>query len=229
VLKSGRAYVSGRTFVSKRDAQAWLAREQAALAGGVDPGAGRSTVRMLLPVWLEERKHSVSAKTYVADAALVRLVPHSLAALRIAAVSDREVSRALIALSRTGLTEASVRRFRDSLSSFFAWAVRERMIPTNPVTPTRVPKASTPRTEMCPFSEEELEELYGRAVQRDQRLADILLVGAWTGLRWSELRAVRVRDFVEVPLPVLVVQRAEPEGVQVKGTKSDRSRRVSGG
>ena len=173
---------------------------------------------MLLRVWLEERKHSVSAKTYVADAALVRLVPHSLAALRIAAVSDREVSRALIALSRTGLAEASVRRFRDSLSSFFAWAVRERMIPTNPVTPTRVPKASTPRTEMYPFSEEELEELYGRAVQRDQRLADILLVGTWTGLRWSELRALRVRDFVEVPLPVLVVQRAEPEGVQVKGT-----------
>ena len=171
----------------------------------------------------------MSAKTYVADAALVRLIPHALAALRIAAVSDREVSRALIALSRTGLSEASVRRFRDSLSSFFAWAVRERMIPTNPVTPTRVPRASTPRTEMYPFSEEELEELYGQAVQRDQRLADILLVGAWTGLRWSELRAVRVRDFVEVPLPVLVVQRAEPEGVQVKGTKSDRSRRVSGG
>lgn len=118
VLKSGRAYVSGRTFDTRRDAQAWLAREQAALTGGVDPRAGRSTVRMLLPVWLEERKHSVSAKIYVADAAVVRLVPHSLAALRIAAVSDREVSRALIALSRTGLAEASVRRFRDSLSSF---------------------------------------------------------------------------------------------------------------
>jgi hypothetical protein len=73
---------------------------------------------------------------------------------------------------------------------------------------------------MYPFSEEELEERYDRAAQRDQRLADILLVGAWTGLRWSELRAVGVRDFVEVPLPVLVVQRAEPEGVQVKGTKS---------
>jgi integrase len=63
-------------------------------------------------------------------------------------------------------------------------------------------------------------------VQRDQRLADILLVDAWRGLRWSELRAVRVRDFIEVPLPVLVVQRAEPEGVEVKGTKSGRSRRV---
>jgi integrase len=85
---------------------------------------------------------------------------------------------------------------------------------------------SSARSGSRSFSEEELEELYGRAVQRDQRLADILLVDASTGLRWSELRALRVRDFIEVSLPVLVVQRAEPEGVQVKGTKSGRSRRV---
>ena len=45
-------------------------------------------------------------------------------------------------------------------------------------------------------------------------------------MRWSELRAIRVRDFIEVPLPVLVVQRAAPEGVQVKTTKSGKSRRV---
>jgi integrase len=183
-------------------------------------------VRSLLPVWLEEREQAVSAKTYVADAALARLVPQSLAAMRIAAISEREVTRALIAMSREGLAEASVRRFRDSLSSFFAWAVRERMIVTNPVTPTRVPKGSAPRTEMYPFSELELEELYVRAAEHDQRLADIVLIDAWTGLRWSELRAMRVRDFIEVPLPVIVVQRAEPEGVRVKGTKSGRSRRV---
>jgi hypothetical protein len=42
-----------------------------------------------------------------------------------------------------------VKRFRDSLSAFFAWTVRERMIAVNPVTSTRVPKASAPRTEMC--------------------------------------------------------------------------------
>ena len=70
VLKAGRSYVAGRTFDTKRAAQAWLARERAALAGGVDPRAGRATVRTLLPVWLDERKHSVSAKTYTADAAL---------------------------------------------------------------------------------------------------------------------------------------------------------------
>jgi hypothetical protein len=59
-----------------------------------------------------------------------------------------------------------------------------------------------------PVSEEELEELYGRAVRRDQRLANILPIDAWTGASaGQELRAARIRDFIEVPLPVLVVQR----------------------
>jgi integrase len=226
VLKSGRAYVAGKTFATRREAQAWLTRERAALAGGIDPRAGRPLVRTLLPVWLDERRHAVSAKTYKSDAALPRLMPTSLSALQVGAVTDREVSRALIALVRSGLAESSVKRFRDSLSAFFAWTVRERMVATNPVTPTRIPKASAPRVEMYPYSEAELEAFYARAAARNQRLADLVLIDGWTGLRWSELRAIRVRNFIEVPLPMLVVDRAEPEGVQAKTTKSDKSRRV---
>lgn len=226
ILKSGRTYLGGRTFDTKREAQAWLTRERASLAGGVDPRAGRAQVRTLLPVWLEERNHAVSAKTYVADAALNRLVPTFLGALAVNAVTDREVTRALLALSKTGLAASSVHRFRDSLSSFFAWAVRERMIVRNPVPASTMPKGSAPKVEMFPFGKADLERVYAQAADRDQRLADVLLVDAWTGLRWSELRAVRVRDFIEVPMPILVVQRAEPEGVRVKSTKSGRSRRV---
>jgi site-specific recombinase XerD len=112
---------------------------------------------VVLQTWLEERRSTVSPKTYVADAALPRLVPTSLAALSVSAVTDREVQRALVALTQDGYAEASVRRFRASLSSFFAWAVRERMIAVNPVITTRVPRVSGPRTEMYPFSEAELE------------------------------------------------------------------------
>jgi len=127
ILKSGRTYVGGRTFDTRREAQAWLNREQASLAGGVDPRAGKAQVRTLLPVWLEERKHTVAAKTFAADAALTRLLPTFLGALSVGAVTDREVTRALVSLSRSGLAISSVHRFRDSLSSFFAWAVRERV------------------------------------------------------------------------------------------------------
>ena len=94
-------------------------------------------MRVLLPVWLEERKHTVSAKTFVSDAAIVRLTPTSLQAMSVGAVTSREVSRTFVTFVRGGLAEASVRRFRDSLSAFFAWAVRERMILLNPVAGTK--------------------------------------------------------------------------------------------
>ena len=188
------------------------------------PAAARSGC--CCPEWLAEREHAVSRKTYVADAALRRLMPPALAALQIGAVTDREVTRALIALNQSGLAESSVRRFRASLSAFFAWAVRERLIATNPVTSTRVPKGRGVRTVIRPFAEDELESFHLAVSARDQRLADVLLIAAWTGLRWSELREARVRDFVRVPMPVLLVSRAAPEGVEAKVTKSGKSRRM---
>ena len=63
VLKSGREYVGRRTFATRREAQAWLARERASMAGGIDPRAGRTPVRRLLPTWLEERRTTVLPKT----------------------------------------------------------------------------------------------------------------------------------------------------------------------
>ena len=135
--------------------------------------------------------------------------------------------RALVALVRVGLAESSVKRFRDSLSAFFAWAVRERMIATNPVTPTRVPKASAPRVEMYPFSEAELE----RVLQTRSR-AETSGSRTWCsstpgpGCAGPSCGRSGCANFIEVPLPMLVVHRAEPEGVRVKTTKSDRSRRV---
>jgi integrase len=226
VVKSGRQQVASRTFNTRREATAWVARERAALAGGVDPRAGRRTVRALLPEWLAEREHAVSRKTYVADRALPRLTPPALAALQIGAVTEREVTRALIALNRSGLAESSVKRFRASLSAFFAWAVRERLIARNPVTTTRVPKGRGVGAVIRPFGEDELESFYLAVSARDQRLADVFLIASWTGLRWSELREVRVRDFVRVPMPVLLVSRAAPEGVEAKVTKSGKSRRM---
>ena len=242
-LKQGRADIGTKIFDTRREAVDWLTRERAALAGGFDRRAGQIAVRKALPMWLDERKATVAPKTYIADAALPRLTPPALSALQIGSVTEREVSRALIALRRRGLAETSVRRYRASLSSFFAWAVRERMVQHNPVTPTRVPKTSEVTKEMQPFSETELETFVSavaqlaardsvspvRATERARdlaRLSDILLIAGWTGLRWSELREVRVSDVVFEPMPGIYVRRAAPEGGEAKTTKSGKSRFV---
>jgi integrase len=201
-------------------------RERAALAGGVDPRAGRERVRSLLLRWLDVRRTTVARKTYRTDQDLARLMPSSLLALQVSSVSGREVASSFDSLLALGLAEASVVRYRASLSAFFGWCLREKMILTNPVTGVRVPKQSAESTEMSPFTEGELEEVYDEWATQSEHLANVLLVLAWTGLRWAEARAITVGDVMEVPTPGLMVRRSTPEGVDTKNTKGRRSRRV---
>lgn len=226
VLKNGRQYVAGKTFDTKREATAWLARERAALAGGIDPRSGKERVSDLLPRWLEIRRTTVAMKTYRADSDLARLMPTSLQALSVASITDREIARSFEHLLKSGLSEGSVIRYRASLSTFFAWCVREKLVVRNAVTGVRVPRQSVEATEMEPWTEEELDAVHASWRTFDKHLADVLLVLGWTGLRWAEARSIRVGDLIEVPTPGLMVRRSDPEGVGVKSTKGRRSRRV---
>ena len=129
-LKSGRTNVASKTFDTKREAEQWLARERAALVRGIDPRAGQQRVRALLGPWLASRRASVSANTYRIDADLERVLPASLLALQVAAVTDREVARCFEHWIGRGLSERTAVRYRASLSAFFglvcARAVRPR-------------------------------------------------------------------------------------------------------
>jgi integrase len=218
--------VASKTFDTKREAEQWLARERAALARGIDPRAGQQRVRTLLQPWLASRRTTVSANTYRIDADLERVLPPSLLALQVAAVGDREIARCFEHWIGGGLSERTAVRYRASLSSFFGWCTRERYILANPVTGVRVPRQSAVPTEMSPFTEEQLEDAYRGWQAANGHLADVLLVLGWTGLRWSEARAVRVEDLMRLPTLGLLVRRASPEGVGVKSTKGRRSRRV---
>jgi integrase len=225
-LKSGRTNVASKTFDTKREAEQWLSRERAALVRGIDPRAGQQRIRALLAPWLASRRASVSANTYRIDADLERVLPTSLLALQVAAIGEREVARCFEYWIGRGLSERTAVRYRASLSAFFGWCARERYILVNPVTGVRVPRQSTVPTEMSPFTEEELEAAYRGWREQNVRLADVLLVLGWTGMRWSEARAVRVEDLMRVPTHGLLIRRAAPEGVGVKSTKGRRSRRV---
>lgn len=225
-LKSGRVDVASKVFDTQREAKAWLARERAALVGGVDPRAGRQRVRALVAQWLEMRRTTVAAKTHRSDQDLLRQMPTSMLALQVSAVSGREVARSFEALLAAGLAEGTVRRYRASLSSFFGWCVREKLILINPVVGVPVPKQSDEVEEMEPFTEDALETAYAAWSAKSSRLADIFLVLGWTGLRWGEARAMRVEDVMQVPTPGLLVRRAQPEGYDTKATKGRRSRRV---
>lgn len=225
VVKQGRRYVDGATFSTQREAKAWEQRQKAALAGGVDLSARKQSVRSLLSPWLDERTQTVAATTAHTDAAMVQRLPGAFTARAVGSVTDRDVQRVLNSWSAK-YAEASVRRFRASLASFFGWCVAERCIVANPVNGSQVPRKDAEPGRMKPLTETELEEVVSAIRVYDDRAADLVLIAAWTGLRWSELRAVTVADFSRAPVPVLVVRRAAPEGVAVKTTKGRRVRTV---
>jgi integrase len=224
-LKSGREYVAGRTFDAKREAEAWLSRERASLAGGVDPRAGKVLVRRAFAAWLLDREGTVAIKTTKADRSVLKAMPPGVANLHVNRVTDREVQRCINDWSRR-YAESTVKRYRATLMAFFASCINERMITINPVSRTRVPAQLTPAAEMMPFSRQELEAVRNEIAVLNPALADAVWLAGWTGLRWSELREVRVADFVEVPVPRLVIRRAQPEGIGTKRPKSGRSRHV---
>ena len=82
-LKSGREYVAGRTFDTKREAEAWLSRERASLAGGVDPRAGKVLVRKAFATWLVDREGTVAIKTTKADRSVLKALPPGVANLHV--------------------------------------------------------------------------------------------------------------------------------------------------
>lgn len=225
VVKDGRRYIGARTFTTQREAKAWEAARKAELANGVDPRAGRVEVAIRLTHWLADREGTVAPKTLRADQDLPRVLPRWFTVLHVSQVSEADIARLLGHLVRTR-SHASATRIRASLSAFFADCARSRLVSTNPVTAVRVPRRVDPPVEMRPFTEAEVEETAASIAERNLRLSEVVLVAAWTGLRWGELRELRVADFAEVPVPVLVVQRSCTEGQPVKGTKSGRSRRV---
>ena len=226
VLKIGRQYAGASTFKTKREAEDWLSKEKAKAKGGVDPRAGKVRVSQLLDEWLKARENRVAPKTLKSDRELLRLVSPALGALYVSAVGKQHVEDWFDYLRNHGLSRSSIVRHRASLSAFFGWCVDEHRILANPVSSSRVPPQVDEPVEMMPFTLKELEEVYILCQKSCSELADVVLVAGWTGLRWGELRAMRVSDVMEVPHAALRVSRSQTEGGNVKVTKGRRARTV---
>ena len=154
-------------------------------------------------------------------------MPRWFGSLAVNAVTEAHIERLLGEWARSeSLGYASVVRLRASLSAFFTSCRRGRLVVVNPVTAVRAPRRTEPAADMLPFSEDEIEQVVTAIRVHSDRLADVVLIAAWTGLRWGELRSLHVADFAEVPTPVLLVQRSQTEGRAVKPPKSGRVRRV---
>lgn len=80
--------------------------------------------------------------------------------------------------------------------------------------------------EVAPFTDEELVKTLERQRNRNPVMAEVTEFISLTGLRWSELRSLRVGSFQEVPYSAIRVSRAQSDGYEEKGMKTKKWRPV---
>ncbi|MDR2378421.1 MAG: site-specific integrase, partial [Bifidobacteriaceae bacterium] len=240
-LKLGRRVVKTRRFDTKRDAARWERRQRAAFDDhGYDPRLGKASVEELIAAWLVQRVGKVSQTTLNTDRYLLPtpgqrsgasraepVLPTWFLKLQVAKVAGTAVAKWQDELLARGLAPTTVKRHRESLSSFFAWCAGEGYVAANPVKAAAAPKDRRVREGMRPLPAPELAAVVAAIAQISPIYADLVRVLARTGLRWGEARAILVRDFALTPMPRLAVVRNQPEGVAAAhAPKSGKPRQV---
>lgn len=239
-LKIGGRVVRTRRFDTKRSAATWEQRQRATFdEHAYDPSAGKIAVEALLSEWLAQRVNRVSQTTLGTDRYLLPtegqrtgksarepVLPLWFRKLHVVKVNASAIMKWQDDLGKRDLAPTTVARYRNSLSSFFSWCVSEGYIAHNPVASTSPPKDRRAREDMRPLPGPEFDEVVSTITELSPVYGDLVLVLGRTGLRWGEARATQVRDFAEIPMPMLHIIRNQPEGVSVKTPKSGKGRNV---
>lgn len=114
--------------------------------------------------------------------------------MRLLEVKPIHIEQVMTAIADRGLRVATVKAVRRVLSTMFAAADRNSLIPNNPVAKTRMPKARPGETSRkpIPYSQAELLKLIDVLDQHPRGL--LFLWSAMTGMRRGEVLAVRWSD-----------------------------------
>ena len=227
-VKAGRQLVASKTFARKADAEAWEREQRRALSFGefIAPTRSSAPFAEVAAQFLESRRGQVSPHSWRTDRDNIAGIPAWFSARPLSSISESEIL-AYLTGQLAVKARSTVQRARTTLSSVFAFAVREKMLTRNPVRDVRMPPGVSRASEgIETFTEEELAQTL--KLQREIRphLAVVTEFLSLTGLRWSELRALRVQDLQQVPFPIVRVSRAHSDGYAEKGTKTGKTRLV---
>ncbi|KOS54508.1 tyrosine-type recombinase/integrase [Rhodococcus rhodochrous] len=226
-----------RGFKTKRDAEAFAATVEVEKMRGeyVPPSLGRITVAELAPEWLKRKQADVAPSNYrTLDSAWRTHVQPRWGSVRIADVELARVEQWIAQMQRDevdadgeivkkGAGATVVIRAYGVLAAILDDAVKSRRLTSNPARGIEnLPRKTTKRRVY--LSAEDVALL---AVEAGQHRSLVLTL-AYTGLRWGEAVALRVRDVEFLRRRLTVHDNAVQLGVDhaVGRTKSKRTRSV---
>lgn len=199
-----------RGFRTKREAERYLVTVESQMLTGefIDPASARVTVGELAPNWLGVKRMKLKPSSYkpLDDAWRVYVEPR-WGSIQLGAITHSEVQKWITEVSagtahttrrlhprtagQAGRPKSAsvVIRAHGVLAAVLDVAVRDRRIPRNPARGVDLPrKLKKPHRYL---SHEEVDRLADAAGPLH---STVVLVAAYTGLRWGELSALRVRD-----------------------------------
>lgn len=184
-----------RHFSRKVDAQAWLDGVTAAVQTGtyVDPGKSRITLGEWAERWYSAQLQ-LKESTRVRYGGLLRVhILPAWSSVRLVDVSHADVSSWVQGIVAGGSSPATARQAHRVFSLVCDLAVRDGRLPRNPATGVRLPRVQP--TEKVFLNHDQVDALAVAASRVSGRETDgrVVRTLAFTGMRWGELAALRIR------------------------------------
>ncbi|PYY38854.1 tyrosine-type recombinase/integrase [Curtobacterium sp. MCPF17_046] len=215
-----RTQTDKRGFKTKRDAELFLASVEVSKARGdfVRPEDARETIGALGPIWLANQTHLKPSSFRPLEIAWRLHVEPIWGQKRVSDVKHSAVQTWVTSMNAASAT--TVIRNYGVLASILDTAVKDRRILSNPARDVNLPRKK--RKEHVYLTHEQVSDLALAAGDR----STLVLVLAYTGLRWGEAVGLRVKDvdFARRRLNV-TVNAVEIANVITVGTPKTHKRR----
>jgi integrase len=170
--------------------------------------------------------------TVATDRNNIAALPKALLVRPLASIHAEDMRNHLLVQLRKGKAPATVARAKTSLSALFTYADEQGLLhQPHPVrTMKKIPELSMPvQRAISPKDVPAPPRLVSAiAAVREKRadIADVFEFMSLTGMRWGEVRAMRVSWLSEVPFPQLVVESSHSDNYDEKVPKSWRGTRA---
>jgi integrase len=216
-----RRTVYGRTKQAVQEKLRGLHNE---IAAGVSPDATKLTVGQWLARWLELIKPTVEPNTFAPYERHVRLhIKPYIGGLRLAKLSKAQIRGWYGSLAEKGMSAALQRKVGTTLTMALNHAVNDDLLPGNPATKVRKPKAQKP--EMVPLDPTQVASFLKAA--RADRLYALYLTALDSGARPGELFALQWPD-IDLEGRCLTITKSLEDlngALRIKAPKTARGRR----
>lgn len=230
-VKSGRTLAASKSFNTKREAEMWEREQKHLIETGRPLAPKRSfTLQDLVTMFLAARRggnpHTVDTDRNNLDA-----LPTKMLTRPLATIQADDIRSHLLAELHGGKAASTVARAKTTLSALFTYADEQGLLhQQHPVrTMKKIPalgavaqRAVSPNEIPSP---RRVAAVLAALRQRRPDIADVFEFMSLTGVRWGELRAIRVHWFSDAPIPQLTVERSHSDRYEEKGPKSWRGAR----